>query len=788
MVHEDSTIAPSHAPLRGVPERIGRYRVLGVIGDGGFGTVYEAEQTEPVRRRVALKVIKAGMDSKQVLARFEAERQALAVMDHPGIAKFLDADLNDNDRPYFVMEYVRGVPITAFCEQERLKLDDRVKLMIQVCHAVQHAHTKGVIHRDLKPGNILVELIDKKPVVKVIDFGVAKALAQPLTGSTIYTERGQMIGTPEYMSPEQARGSGVDVDTRADVYSLGAILYELLTGLTPFDPTILREKGYAELQRIIEREEAPRPSTRLTTIAKTPTGSGETMLHAIDPVAMSKRLKGDMDWIVMKCLEKERDRRYETANGLAMDLQRYLNSEPVVAGPPSVTYRTRKFVKRNKALVSGGLVVAVVLVLGIVGTTWGLLDARSQAARAERELARAVEIKQLITDILSSVDPEKAKGADITLLKGILDQASTRLSQGKIRDELIAAELHAVVGDVYWKLAQYDEADRHLPVVVDIRTRLLGPDHPDTLTAEHNLANLLLQEGRYAEAEPLYLKTLDGQKRVLGAEDPATLRAMGNLASLYFSQGRFADAEPLFLETLEIKRRIRGPEHPDTLKSMNNLATLYVQQGRHADAERIYLETRDLQKRVLGAENPNTLCTITNIGLLYNSMDRFEDAVKMFETSLPIERRVLGLQHPWTGYAMNGLAAAYMKLGRRAEAIPLYRELLQLRIAAADQPNADPSALNDAAWTLLTSEIEELRDPQRALAYAERACAGGNANIPNYLDTLALAHFRTGDTAKAIETQRRALSLIPAGSDPEMAAHLAQYEMALADVKTDADK
>ncbi len=787
MANNDPTLDSCEPPAGGLPQRIGRYRILGIIGDGGFGTVYEAEQTEPIRRRVALKVIKAGMDSKQVLARFEAERQALAVMDHPGIAKFLDADLDDRGRPYFVMEYVRGVPITEFCEQERLRLDDRVKLMIQVCHAVQHAHQKGVIHRDLKPGNILVELIDKKPVVKVIDFGVAKALAQPLTGSTIYTERGQMIGTPEYMSPEQARGSGVDVDTRADVYSLGAILYELLTGLTPFDPSTLREKGYAELQRILEREEAPRPSQRLTTISKTPTATGEPLLHSIDPAAMSKRLKGDMDWIVMKCLEKERDRRYETANGLAMDLERYLHNEPVAAGPPSVTYRARKFVKRNKALVTGGALVAAVLVLGIIGTTWGLLNARAQAERAERELTRAVEIKRLITDMFQSVDPAEARGASITLLKGILDDASARLSKGEVKDELIAAELHAVVGNVYGSLGLYADAQRHLPTALEIRTRLLGDDDPATLESINSLANLCLQQGRYTDAEPLYLKAIEISKRALGSDDPATLKAMGNLASLFFSQGRYADAEPLFLETLEIKRRIRGPEHPDTLKSMNNLATLYLQQGRHADAERMYVETRDLQNRVLGAEHPNTLCTITNIGLLYNSMNRFEDALKMFETSLPIERRVLGMQHPWTGYAMNGLASAYMKLGRREEAVPLYRELLELRTAAADQSDADPSTLNDAAWTLLTSEIEELRDPPRALKYAERACAGGNSSIPNYLDTLALAQFRTGNTAKAIETQRRALSLIPAGADPEMAAHLAEYETALTGVDVDAD-
>ncbi len=922
--------APASLPRETVGEQIGRYKLLEQIGEGGFGTVWAAEQREPVKRRVAIKIIKLGMDTKQVIARFEAERQALAMMDHPNIARVLDAGATETGRPFFAMELVKGVPILEYCDKEKLDTRARLDLFMKVCHAIQHAHQKGIIHRDIKPGNVLVTLHDGVPVPKVIDFGIAKATNQELTERTVYTQHHQMIGTPAYMSPEQAEMSGLDIDTRSDIYALGVLLYELLTGTTPFDTKSLMEAGFAEMMRIIREETPHKPSTRLSSLGETATRTA-VQRHAASPEKLGLILRGDLDWIVMKCLEKDRSRRYETANGLAADIQRHLSDEPVVAGPPSAGYKMRKFVKRNRGQVVAGGVIAVLLVLGVVGTSSGMVRATASAraekaaklkavaneqkaieetAKAERELARATEIKRLITDILQSVSPEKAKGADTTLLRGILDEASARLETDTITDDLIAAELHAVVGGVYQRLGLYPQAQEHLELALKMRTRTLGAEHPDTLTSMIDLGVLYWHQGRYADAEPLYLGSLEIYKRVLSEDHPGMLRCLSNLGVLYSGQGRFGDAErlylmsleikprvlgedhpstlntmdnlswiyvyqgryaeavelsfrslekrrrvqgeehpdtltsmmsvammyaqqgqydkaeplylkafelqrrvlgeehpntaaslhslaivysdqgrhaeaePLYLKALEIRRRVLGEEHPDTLRTMNLLGTELWKQGRYAEAEPWYLKTLEIQKRVLGEEHSATLGTTTNLGLLYNSMGRYEDAAAMFETSLPIKRRVLGMQHPWTGLAINSLATAYMQLGRREEAAPLYRELLELQTAAANRPDADAQTLNATAWTLLTVEIEEMRDPVRALGFAERACAwaetAGSSNLPAFLDTLGLAQHLTGDTASAVQTQRRAISLMPEGADLDMAARLAEYEAAVA--------
>jgi serine/threonine protein kinase/tetratricopeptide (TPR) repeat protein len=841
-------------------QSIDRYKLLEQLGEGGFGTVWLAEQREPVKRRVALKIIKLGMDTKQVIARFEAERQALALVDHPNIAKVFDGGATDSGRPYFVMEYIRGVPILEYCDTEKLDTKARLKLFIHVCHALQHAHHKGIIHRDIKPSNVLITLHDGKPVPKVIDFGIAKATNTELTQKTLFTQHRQMVGTPAYMSPEQAEMSGLDIDTRSDVYSLGVLLYELLTGTTPFDDKELLEKGYAEMMRIIREVEPHKPSTRLSSLGDTATRTAEQ--RRSNSTRLSLILTGDLDWIVMKCLEKDRTRRYETANGLAADIKRHLRDEPVVASPPSTGYRLRKFVKRNRGQVVAASIVAAALVLGVAGTTAGLVWALDEkhraddeaqratlaaeaetaatlkaqeneqravveAERAERELARANEVKRLITDMFQSVDPATARTADTTLLKGILDSTAERLSSHEVMDDLIAAELHDVVGGVYRTLGLYAQAEAHLPVALETNKRLLGEEHPATLSSMNDLAILYEMQGRYDEAEQLYVETLETRKRVLGEEHSHTLSSMDNLGLLYKAQHRYDEAESLGLETLEIGRRVRGAEHRDTLGTITNLGSLYTMMGRHddsarmfetslpikrrvlgmdhpwttfamsglatayggqgryTDAESLYLETIEIQRRVLGEEHRDTLGTITNLGYLYNLMGRHDDAAEMYETSLPIKRRVLGMQHPWTGKALSGLIAAYEALDRRDDALPLMRELLNLQTTKATAPDANARALNNAAWTLLSYDIDELQDPERARSLAERACAletaDGGENLWKYLDTLALAQHMTGDTATAVETQKRAISLMPSpDAVPGMRDRLAEYEAALA--------
>ncbi|MCB9846086.1 MAG: tetratricopeptide repeat protein [Phycisphaeraceae bacterium] len=753
------------APRERPGQTIGRYKLLEQIGEGGFGSVWAAEQKEPVRRRVALKIIKLGMDTRQVIARFEAERQALAMMDHPNIAKVLDAGATETGRPYFIMELVKGVPILDYCDKEKLDTRARLDLFTKVCHAIQHAHQKGIIHRDIKPSNVLITLHDGVPVPKVIDFGIAKATNAELTSKTIYTEHRQMIGTPAYMSPEQAEMSGLDIDTRSDIYSLGVLLYELLTGTTPFATEELLSKGFAEMMRIIREEEPHKPSTRLSTLGET--GTRTAQQRRTDVKKLGVILRGDLDWIVMKCLEKDRQRRYETANGLAADIQRHLCDEPVLAGPPSARYRLAKFVKRNRGQVIAGGVVAAALVLGVVGTSWGMVRAKEQAGRAQRELARANEIKSLIKDMLTSVDPAEAQGADTTLLKGILDDASARLEKGEITDQLVAAELHHVVGRVYRLLALYPQAEPHTTKASEIRTRLLGEEHPDTLASMHELGLLYAEQGRYSEAESRLKKALELRTRVLGEEHHDTLSGMTDLAWVYGEQARYDEREALDLKAVEIQKRVLGEEHRDTLTSMHDLANAYRAQRRYAEAEELFLKTMDTQKRVLGAEHPDTLVTMNSLSLVYRSQGRYAEAEALNLKALEIERRVMGATHAYTLVTMHNLALGYKDQRRYAEAEALYLETLEIERARLgdEHPGTLMTMINLAEVYARENRFAKAEQLLEKVIEGRRRVLGEEHPETQYaINTLAgvyWAHGRNADAealyVKTLEIQRRVL-------------------------------
>jgi non-specific serine/threonine protein kinase/serine/threonine-protein kinase len=650
-----------------------------------MGEVYEAEQQEPVRRKVALKLIKWGMDTKQVVGRFESERQALALMDHPAIAKVLDAGATEQGRPYFAMEYVKGEPITKYCDKHRLSTRERLVLFMEVCEGVQHAHQKGIIHRDIKPTNVLVTIQEDKPVPKIIDFGVAKATEQRLTEKTVFTQMGVLVGTPEYMSPEQAEMTGVDIDTRTDVYALGVMLYELLIGALPFGSKELRKAGFDEIRRKIREDEPSKPSTRLTTLGDASIESAKK--RRVDLPTLRRQLRGDLDWITMKALEKDRTRRYGSPSELAADVERHLNDEPVQAGPPSAVYRARKFVRRHKVGVAAGLVVMVALLAGIVGTTFGLVRANRAEEQAKQEAAAAERVSEFLVGLFEVSNPSEARGNTITA-REILDKGAKEIDEELSDQPELQARLMTTMGKVYYKLGLYSQPEPLFSQALTTRKHVLGEDHPDTLISMTNLAALYQVQGRYSEAEPLYSEILETQKRVLGDDHQTTLLSMHNLAWLYMSQGRYDEAEPLYVETLETQRRVLGRDNQDTLNSLNNLAVLYVHRGRYDEAEPLYIETLEFHKRMFGNDHPNTLISMHNMAWLYMKQNRYDEAVPLCLETLEAKKRILGEDHPETLWTMLLLAMLRGNQGRYDEAEPLCRRALenQRRVLGEEHP------------------------------------------------------------------------------------------------------
>jgi len=651
-----------------------RFRLVRKLGEGGMGQVWLTEQTSPVRRQVALKLIKAGMYDEAVVQRFQSERQSLAIMDHPAIAKVFDAGATPQGQPYFVMEYVPGLAITEYCDQKKLKIGDRLELFIQACEGVQHAHQKAIIHRDLKPGNILVVEIDGKPVPRIIDFGLAKATTPQVAGESLFTQQGHFIGTPGYMSPEQADPNLQDIDTRTDVYSLGVVVYVLLAGSQPFE-TRQQRQPLDELLRKLREEEPPRPSNKVSTDRDTSTSTAAA--RGTEPEQLVKLLRGDLDWITMKALEKDRARRYGTPSELAADIRRYLDHEPVVARPASAGYRLRKYARRHRVAV--GVAAALVLLLA----AFSLLQAvelrriTRERDRANRERDRATRITDFMTGMFKVSDPSQARGNSVTA-REILDKASNDMEKGLAKDPEAQSQMTQVMASTYTNLGLYPRAHELAKRALDARLSLLGPDDPKTLESMSLFGWILNREGHFAEAEQLERQALAGERRILGPEDPATLETMDHLAVTVGNEGHPEEDEKLERIVIEFSTRRLGPESAQTLRSMNSLGAAIYNLGRYAEAEQEYRQLLDVNRRVLGPDHPETLRAMGNLAVAIKYQSRVAEAEQLFRELLSTEQRVLGPEHQNTVIAMYHLADVCQREGRHTDAEKLYREDLEI--------------------------------------------------------------------------------------------------------------
>jgi eukaryotic-like serine/threonine-protein kinase len=804
-VSEQSTLNQAAPSL---PGSFGRYKLLQRVGEGGMGEVWHAEQTDPVRRQVAIKVIKAGMDSAQVVARFEAERQALALMDHPTIATVFDGGTTPQGRPYFAMEYVRGEPITTYCDRHRLGTRERLDLFAQVCEGVQHAHQKGVIHRDLKPSNILVTIVDDRPVPKIIDFGVAKATAQHLTERSLFTELGVLIGTPEYMSPEQAEMGVLDIDTRTDVYALGMLLYELLTGALPFDRRDLRQAGLAEIQRIIREREPARPSTRITQLG--PASTEAATNRRSEPRRLASELRGDLDWITMKALEKDRTRRYGSASELATDVRRHLDHQPVLAGPPSALYRARKFVRRHRLGVGAAATLVVLLVaFGVAMALQAGRIARErdranrEAARANEEAAAAQQVSDFLVGLFEDSDPSRARGDRITV-REVLDRGSAKIDRDLVEQPAVRGRMLLTMGRVYRNLGLYDTSSRLLEDSLETARRSPGPENRDVATAALELAWLYRAQGKADEAVSLGREALAIRERAFGPDDPRTAFALTMLGTLARDRGEYPEAEKLLKRSLEVREKALGPDHVDVASSLyqlgwlkkitgqleeakrcyeralpiyeknlgpdhpyvawclNDLSVVLENLGDREGARRLLQRSLDIKLKVLGPDHPDVAAALNNLGVLLWRMRDFGGARAAYERALAIREKTLGPGHADVAGTLDNLGLLYQDMGEYAQAQRYYERSLRIMegIAGSDRTAVASTCVNLAELLEKTGQLAQARSSyERALAIYETALGPEHGEVAAVLHSLAGLYARQGEYSEAERLYRRALAI-----------------------------
>ena len=772
--------------------KVGAYRIVREVGHGGMAVVYLGERDDQnYRKRVAIKMVKPGIGTEQVLQRFRNERQTLAALDHSNIVKLLDGGSTEGGLPYLVMEYVEGLPIDKYCDLNKLPIADRLRLFRDVCSAVQYAHQNLVIHRDLKPGNIL---ITKEGLPRLLDFGIAKLLNPECFETPLVTRVDWHAMTPDYASPEQVLGDPVTSAT--DIYSLGVLLYEILTGHRPYQ---VADSSRREIERLVCEDEPPRPSTQVSTDREHLKAIAE--MRVAEPKQLVSLLRGDLDWITMKALEKDPSRRYATASELSADIGRYLSHEPVMARPASAAYRARKYVRRHPV----GITVAAGLVLLLAGFT---VMQSFQLHRITQERDRANRVTGFMEGMFKLSDPSEARGNSITA-REILDNASKDIDTGLAQDPELQAQMMQVMGHVYRELGLFPRAQLLFARAADIRRRVLGPENAetlrsmdelgwtlnqeghaaeaeklqretvdtrrrvfgeqnlDTLKSMSNLAWTLDREGNYAEAEKFEREVLDTRRRVIKTDDQDTLAAMNNLAATLGHEGHYAEAEKLKRATLDLRRRILGPEHRETLTAMNNLAYTLQQEGHYAEAEKLQRETLNMQRRVLGPEHPDTLRSMNNLANTLTHEYHLAEALELERKALGTKQRVLGPEHQDTLWAMKELAGALQQEGQYSEAEKLQRQTLdiQRRVLGPDRPNTLATAGSLAVTLTKEGQYSEAEKLQRKTVDTMRRVLG--PEHPNTLmttDELVRTLEKEGRYDEAeklarqtLETQRRVL-------------------------------